>query len=218
MPVYQLNKYPAFPPIEHAEKDGLLAIGGDLSENRLILAYEAGIFPWYSDNQPILWWSPDPRFVIFTAEVHVSGSMKRILNSDRLSFRMNTAFKEVINHCASIPRRNQDGTWITEEMIEAYIDLHRLQRAWSFETWYDNKLIGGMYGVMCEKYFAGESMFSLEPNASKYALINACEYLNENGIDLLDCQIHSDHLERMGARYIPRDVFVEFLTIKSALQ
>lgn len=218
MPVYHLNHQIIFPPIDHAEENGLLALGGDLSKKRLILAYESGIFPWYSENQPILWWSPDPRFVLFTDKIHISGSMKRVIRSGAFQFRMNSAFNEVIENCASLPRRGQDGTWISDDMKQAYLKLHHEGKAWSFEAWQDNKLAGGMYGVKCDKYFAGESMFSLVSNASKYALIEACRYLMEIKIAILDCQIHSGHLERMGATYISRKQFENFLTVRHESQ
>ncbi len=212
MPIYQLSEELIFPDIELAEENGLLAIGGDLSVKRLVLAYESGIFPWYSDGDPILWWSPNPRFVLKTNEVHISKSMRRVFNKSDWKFKINTAFKEVIDHCGAVPRDGQDGTWITEEMKLAYIELFEKDRALSFEVWKNNQLIGGMYGVLSRNYFAGESMFSLESNASKYALIKACEYLNSKSIEILDCQIYSEHLENMGAFEMTRSNFSEYLS------
>lgn len=212
MPVFQLSEKLFFPDIHLAEENGLLAIGGDLSIERLILAYESGIFPWYSQSEPILWWSPDPRFVIKTNLVHISRSMRRVLNKSVWEFKINTAFEEVINQCQKISRPDQDGTWITNEMKEAYIHLYNKGNAFSFETWNNNYLIGGVYGVLSKHYFAGESMFSLENNASKYSLIKACEYLFSKNIKLLDCQIHSEHLEKMGAFEMPRSQFQNYLS------
>ncbi len=213
LPIFQLNTSEIlFPDIDYAEKNGLIAIGGDLSVQRLILAYESGIFPWYSDGQPILWWSPNPRHVILTDKVHISHSMKRLLRNTNWKFRINTSPEKVISECSSIPRTGESGTWITDEMKTAYLNLNQVNRLISFETWHNEELIGGMYGVLCKNYFAGESMFSKVSNASKFALINACKFLHDEGITLLDGQIHSDHLESMGAIPISRKVFRKFLS------
>lgn len=212
MSIFILNDDINFPEIENANEDGLLAIGGDLSIERLKNAYGLGIFPWYSEGQPILWWSPDPRFVLFPNKVHVSKRMKSILNKNNWEFRINTSFEDVIKYCQQIPRKGQDGTWIVEEMKSAYCALNEVQIAISFEVFEEEELIGGLYGIKCEKYFAGESMFSLKSNASKYALIRACEYLLNVGIVLFDCQIHSEHLESMGAEFISRTEFKKYLT------
>jgi leucyl/phenylalanyl-tRNA---protein transferase len=210
--IFKLNEHLEFPDVELSEEDGLLAVGGDLSFNRLIVAYDSGIFPWYSKNEPLLWWSPDPRFVLKTKDVHVSRSMKRFLAHSKWEFRINTAFEMVIENCRVINRKDQDGTWITEEMKAAYSSLYDGGKVFSFETWNSDTLIGGMYGVRCDKYFAGESMFSHESNASKFALINACLYLQDQNIELLDCQIHSNHLENLGAKYMPRKEFIKKIT------
>lgn len=212
MPLFQLpDKEILFPSVHLAEPDGLLGIGGDLTTDRLIEAYRLGIFPWFNE-EPILWWSPDPRFILRTNDIHISRSMKRVLKKGQFEFRINTSFSQVIEHCKSVPRKGQNGTWITADMEEAYKKLHDLGLAYSFETWHNNELQGGMYGVMSDKYFAGESMFSAVPNASKFALIKACEYLMTNGIHILDCQIHSEHLERMGAVEISREEFIGLIS------
>ncbi|MEQ8360753.1 MAG: leucyl/phenylalanyl-tRNA--protein transferase [Cytophagales bacterium] len=211
MPIFRLNENLIFPEIELAEENGLIAIGGDLSSDRLYLAYLNGIFPWYSEGEPILWWSPDPRFVLKTNGIHISKSMKRILIRDNWEFTINNDFNSVISKCKSMPRKGQDGTWITGEMLNAYKVLSEEGKAVSFEIWEDNELIGGMYGVITPGYFAGESMFSLKNNASKLVLIKACEYLLEKGIDLFDCQIYSEHLKSMGAFEMPRSEFKNYL-------
>ncbi len=203
-----------FPPAEEAldEPDGLLALGGDLSTDRLILAYRNGIFPWFSDDQPILWWSPDPRCVLFPDEIHVSRSLRRTLNRGHFSITADRDFNNVIRLCAEI--RKKEGTWITEDMIHSYTRLHQLGIAHSIEAWNPSgKLVGGMYGLALGQCFFGESMFSLETNASKVLMVHLANQLSEWGYRIMDCQVENDHLLKMGARCIPRH---EFLTILRA--
>ncbi|SDW57418.1 leucyl/phenylalanyl-tRNA--protein transferase [Marinobacter mobilis] len=200
-----------FPPADEAleDPDGLLALGGDLSPKRLELAYRNGIFPWYSDDQPILWWSPNPRCVLFPEEVHVSRSLRRTLNQNRFRITADQAFEEVIRVCGE---SRVEGTWITDEMKDAYIQLHQLGIAHSIEAWnQDGQLAGGMYGIALGCCFFGESMFSLETNASKVLMVHLAHQLKAWGYDLLDCQVESPHLLSMGARSIPRTDFLSIL-------
>jgi leucyl/phenylalanyl-tRNA--protein transferase len=215
MPVYRLIDETVFPPIEEAEEGGLLAVGGDLSPERLLAAYREGIFPWYNEGEPILWWSPDPRFVIFVEELHVSRSMRQFLKKEIVHITFDSAFKEVISSCSK-PRPEQDGTWITAEMREAYLNLYNLGFAHSVEVWKDKALVGGLYGVSLGRLFFGESMFSEMPNASKAALIHLHSFLRERGFSVIDCQIGSRHLRHLGARFIPRKEFSRIL--KDSLQ
>lgn len=210
MPIYQLTDDLIFPPVEGAE-DGVVAVGGDLLPERLIIAYQSGIFPWYSQGEPIIWWSPDPRFVLFPEKLHVSRSMKRVLNSKEFKVTFNQAFEKVIHACKQIPRDGQQGTWITEEMELAYIRLHDMGIAESVEVWKENELVGGMYGVRTGKVFSGESMFSRVSNASKLALTRFVQAFQSKGGVLFDCQVHSDHMETMGAEEISRKVFLTYL-------
>ena len=210
MPVFALDKELYFPPAEVAEPDGLLAIGGDLSPERLLLAYRRGIFPWY-EGQFILWWSPDPRFVLFPDELKVSKSMKVLLNKNAFDFTVNKSFKEVIRNCKEVKRAGQLGTWITDEVESAYIHMHELGYACSAEAWKDGELVGGVYGIKLGKIFFGESMFSNVSNGSKYAFIKFVEYLQQQGVELIDCQVYTEHLESLGARMIPRQQFLEYL-------
>lgn len=205
--MFILNQRLYFPPIESATEEGILAIGGDLSTERLILAYKNGIFPWYNDDQPVIWWSPDPRFVLFPDKLKVSKSMQKVLQSNKFSFSINKAFSKVIRECRIINRKNQDGTWITNEIEQAYTQLHLSGLAHSAETWFDGELIGGLYGVKIGNIFFGESMFSKLPNASKFAFINFVDYLKTQQIVLIDCQLHSKHLESLGAEMIARNDF-----------
>jgi leucyl/phenylalanyl-tRNA---protein transferase len=202
-----------FPPLEAADEEGLLAIGGDLSEKRLLLAYESGIFPWY-DGDIILWWSPNPRFVLFPAELRISKSMKQVLKRTDFQFTMNKAFDQVIHQCKINERANQDGTWITDEMEKAYIQLHKTGKAISAEVWQNEHLVGGLYGVMQGKVFCGESMFALKSNASKYAFIKLVQQLEKEGIELIDCQVYTEHLESLGAKMISRESYMEYLKKK----
>ena len=210
MPVYRLPEPVLFPPVDHAVKSGLLAVGGDLSPARLLAAYREGIFPWYSDGEPILWWSPDPRFVLFPNELRISRSMRQFLKKGTVLITFDRAFREVIAACGR-PRTGQDGTWITPEMREAYSALHDLGFAHSVEVWQGKELVGGLYGVSLGRAFFGESMFSAIPNASKAALITLVSHLNEQGFDLIDCQIETAHLAGLGARPIPRRDFCALL-------
>jgi len=206
LPVFALEKELYFPPVEYAEPDGLLAIGGDLSPERLLYAYAQGIFPWY-EGEHILWWSPDPRFILFPSELKISKSMKSLLKKNAFDFTINHRFKEVIHHCKKTKRPGQSGTWITDEVERAYIQMHELGWAISAEAWKDSKLAGGVYGMKLGKVFFGESMFSKVSNASKYAFIKLVEKLNQDGIELIDCQVYTEHLESLGARMIGRNEF-----------
>lgn len=205
----------AFPPIDaaFATPDGLLAAGGDLSSERLLYAYRHGIFPWFDEGQPILWWSPDPRCVLYTDELRLSRRTLRALKNCDFTIRVNTAFSEVVASCAAA-REGQDGTWITAEMMVAYQDLHAHNWAHSIEVWSGNRLVGGLYGIAIDRVFFGESMFSRESNASKAAMFALCKMLRENNVKLLDCQVESPHLLSLGARLISRRQFAA--TLQSA--
>ncbi|RYD74273.1 MAG: leucyl/phenylalanyl-tRNA--protein transferase [Sphingobacteriales bacterium] len=200
----------SFPNPALAEDDGLLAIGGDLSLKRLLLAYSNGIFPWFSEGEPILWYSPHERCVIYPEKIKVSKSMRKIIKDEIFKVTIDKAFADVIKNCASTPRNGQDGTWITNEMQEAYINLHENGFAHSVEVWLGDKLAGGLYGIIINRVFCGESMFSHVSNASKAALI----YLSKTDIDLIDCQLPNDHLMSLGARMISREVYMETLKKK----
>jgi leucyl/phenylalanyl-tRNA--protein transferase len=200
-----------FPDPEDALPDGLLAVGGDLRPERLLLAYHQGIFPWYSEGDPFLWWSPDPRFVLFPEKLRVSHSMRPLLNKPAFEFRRDSNFKAVMQACASTPRGDENGTWIDEEIIEAYTELHDLGYAHSAEAWENGELVGGLYGVRIGKMFFGESMFSRRSNASKFAFIRLVQELKQEGIKLIDCQMHTEHLERFGAELVTRKQFLELL-------
>lgn len=206
--LFQLTEDIVFPEPSLADQDGLLAIGGDLSEERLLLAYQNGIFPWYSKDEPILWYSPHERFVMVPEAVKVSHSMKQLINAAKYEISWNTAFSEVIHQCSNIKRIGQGGTWIHEDMQEAYIQLHKNKIAQSVEVWQGDNLVGGLYGVVVGKVFCGESMFSKLPNTSKLALIALCHSSN---FDLIDCQVYTEHLEKMGAKFISRGEFMETL-------
>jgi leucyl/phenylalanyl-tRNA--protein transferase len=200
-----------FPPVDTADDDGVLAIGGDLRVERLLLAYRSGIFPWYSEGQPIIWWAPDPRFVLFPERLHISKSMQRIMRSDRFCSTWDADFPAVIQHCRHSPRSGQPGTWITPQMEAAYGELHQAGHAHSVEVWQSNELVGGLYGVIVGRCFCGESMFSSIPNASKYALIKLVEQLKSRGIDLIDSQVANPHMTSMGAELIPRSHYLTYL-------
>jgi len=200
-----------FPDISMANADGLLAIGGDLEPERLKLAYSRGIFPWFEDDKVIMWWSPDPRMVLFPEEIKISKSMQKVLKSAQFRVTENVAFEQVVSFCASVNRPKQEGTWITEGMKTAYASLHYQGLAKSFEVWRENELVGGLYGVQTGKVFSGESMFSLESNASKVALIALTQSAAAHGIALIDCQLYTTHLQSMGAREISRAEFISFL-------
>ncbi|KPA18346.1 Leucyl/phenylalanyl-tRNA--protein transferase [Candidatus Magnetomorum sp. HK-1] len=200
-----------FPDPNDAERDGLIAFGGDLSPNRLLSAYSQGIFPWYSPGDPILWWSPDPRLVIFPKKLHISKSLKKEMRKKKYRVTIDQAFSSVITECAKIRLQNGEETWITEPMKQAYLQLHLLGFAHSVETWIDDKLIGGLYGVSIGRSFFGESMFSKKSNASKIALVALVKFLQAYDFDILDCQVSTDHLINMGAENISRDLFLKLL-------
>ena len=211
MPVYRLIDEIIFPAPEKAGPDGLLAIGGDLSSARLLLAYKLGIFPWYSEGQPILWWSPDPRLVLEPDKFHISRRLGRILKQGTFKATFDRAFEPVIRACASVPRAGQDGTWITAEMQQAYIRLHEEGFAHSVESWLDGELVGGIYGVSLGKCFFGESMFSYKSNASKAALAVLIQRLKVWDFSMLDAQVTTHHLLSLGAKEMPRSVFLKRL-------
>ncbi len=211
-----LNAELVFPPLESAltEQDGangLLAAGGDLSPPRLLAAYRHGIFPWYSEGDPLLWWSPDPRMVLIPSQLKISRSLIKALRHTDYEIRLDTAFAQVIRACARAPRIGQDGTWISPEMQDAYIELHRLGYAHSVETWRDEKLIGGLYGIAIGRAFFGESMFSNATNASKIALAHLCAHLSQQDFGIIDCQMETTHLASLGASPIPRTDFIRRL-------
>jgi leucyl/phenylalanyl-tRNA--protein transferase len=211
MPVYQLSEDLIFPSPYLASKEGLLAIGGDLSPRRLLLAYGNGIFPWYSEGEPILWWSPDPRLVLYPAELKVSRSLKKVFKQDIFEVTMDRAFEEVITECAQVRLENHEGTWIVDDMAQAYCRLHESGFAHSVEVWQDNRLAGGVYGVSLGKCFFGESMFTRITNASKVALVALAEHLKQLDFALIDCQITTAHLTRFGAREISRAHYLDEL-------
>ncbi|MBG42736.1 MAG: leucyl/phenylalanyl-tRNA--protein transferase [Aequorivita sp.] len=202
-----------FPNPKNATEDGLLAIGGDLSVERLLLAYNSGIFPWFEDDQPFLWWSPDPRMVLFPEKFKVSKSLRKTLSSGKFEITFNQNFEEVIKSCATVPRKGQAGTWITPEMQEAYAALHKARHAISVEVWENEKLVGGLYGIDLpqKKVFCGESMFSLVSDASKVAFYYLAEYVKSKDYKFIDCQIYNEHLESLGAEEIGRDEFLTML-------
>lgn len=207
--MYFLSNKIEFPDVKNATKDGLLAIGGDLSVDRLIYAYQKGIFPWYEIEEPILWWSPDPRFVLFPDKLRVSKSMRKVLKNQNFKITKNKAFRDVVVHCSKVKRRGQETTWITPEMINSYCKLHEQGWAKSVEVWKDGMLVGGLYGIDLKNgVFCGESMFSLIDNASKAGFITL---VKQNQYQLIDCQIHTNHLESLGAEEIPRVEFLKFL-------
>ncbi|TVZ58042.1 leucyl/phenylalanyl-tRNA--protein transferase [Flavobacteriaceae bacterium MAR_2010_105] len=204
-----LNHKVEFPSVSHASSDGLLAVGGDLSTERLLLAYKSGIFPWFSDDEPILWWSPDPRFVLFPDELKISKSMKQVLNNKDFVVTVNKDFETVINECSRVKREGQSGTWITKDMIDAYIQLHHLGFATSVEIWQEDELVGGFYGVdLGNNVFCGESMFTNVSNASKAGLIS---FVQNTNYKLIDCQVYTHHLQSLGAVEIPRKEFLTYL-------
>ena len=206
--IFRLDERLIFPKPDLAEPDGLLAVGGDLSTDRLLLAYQNGIFPWYSDDTPILWYSPHERFVLFPDELKISKSMRQVLRSGKQKVTVDTCFNDVITACSTAPREGQDGTWIVPDMIAAYNRLHAKGYAHSIEVWQGDDLVGGLYGVHVGDVFCGESMFSRVSNASKTALIYLC---NTGPYKLIDCQVHTGHLESLGARMISREQYMDVL-------
>ena len=217
MTIFYLSENLVFPPPHLAEKSGLLAVGGDLSPNRLLTAYAQGIFPWYSDTDPILWWSPDPRLVLYPEDLHISRSLVKTLKKKQFTVSMDTAFSEVIYHCASVRTEQGEGTWIVPEMMSAYIRLHRAGFAHSVEAWDGQNLVGGGYGVALGRCFFGESMFSRKTDASKVAFVHLVRYLARYSFGMIDCQVKTDHLMRFGAKEIPRDTFIRELKELTAM-
>ena len=211
MPLFRLSKKLDFPPTHFAGSDGLLCIGGDLSPKRLVLAYEKGIFPWFSENEPLLWWSPDPRLVIFPGNIHISKSLKKKIKRSPFDIKIDNAFEKTIRSCVIVRKERDEGTWIIPEMVAAYTKLHYLGYAHSIEAWIDNRLVGGLYGVCLGGSFFGESMFSFESDASKIALVALANLLKKNNFDLIDCQVTTQHLLDMGAVEIPRDTFLDII-------
>lgn len=206
-----MNSPVKFPPVESADEDGLLAVGGDLSVETLLTAYRSGIFPWFGKNEPILWWSPDPRFVILPDGLIISKSMRKIMDRTVFDIRYNTSFEKVISECARIKRTGQRSTWITDAMKAAYIDFHKAGYAFCGEAWKDDQLVGGFYGVLLNNCFFGESMFSREANASKAAFLSFAEQFFADGGKLIDCQVYTEHLESLGAEMVPRSEFVKMI-------
>lgn len=211
MSIFFLNKDPVFPHPSLADPDGLLAVGGDLSVKRLISSYSQGIFPWYGPGSPILWWFPEPRLVLNPASIHIQRSLRRILNSGTFRISADTAFEQVIENCACVPRPGGLGTWLLPEMIDAYIQLHEKGFAHSFEAWQGSKLVGGIYGVGLGRAFFGESMFYLVPNASKIALVHLVRFLQVKGYHFMDCQQTTRHMLRFGAKEISGKAFLKKL-------
>ena len=211
MPVFQLTEKIIFPDPELAEENGLLAVGGDLSTERLLLAYSNGIFPWYSAGEPILWWCPSPRLVIFPDEFKVPKRLARFIKQQKYEITLDQAFQQVITACAKTANRQEKGTWIDEDMIKAYTQLHEQGYAHSVECWLDDELVGGLYGIALGRIFFGESMFSRQSNASKVAFVYLAEKLLEKGFDLIDCQLKTEHLMQFGAREIPGAEFQDLL-------
>ena len=211
MPVYQLTDKLIFPPAALAEKDGLLAIGGDLSPERLLLAYSTGIFPWFSEGDPIIWWSPSPRLIIFPGEFKIPKRLSRLIRQKKFSITLDKAFRQVISTCATLDKRKEKGTWITRNMIEAYCQLHDMGYAHSVECWQEDTLAGGLYGISLGRVFFGESMFSRQPDSSKIALVSLVKKITEWDFDLIDCQMKTAHLMQFGAREIPGPEFQKLL-------
>ncbi|MUP45358.1 leucyl/phenylalanyl-tRNA--protein transferase [Gramella sp. BOM4] len=211
--MYFIGPHDKLPPAEMANGDGLLAAGTDLNPERLKEAYLKGIFPWYSEGQPVLWWSPDPRMVLFPENLRIRKSMRPLLNKNRFQVTFNHTFEKVIDECGKIDRKGQDGTWITPEIRESYLQLHKEGMAISVEVWDEEQLAGGLYGVYLKekKMFCGESMFSRVSNASKFGFIKLVQHLEKEGVRIIDCQVYTRHLESLGADEIPREEFLEYL-------
>ena len=201
------------PPVIYADSEGLLAVGRDLSPERLKEAYYKGVFPWYSEGQPVLWWSPDPRMVLFPEDLRIARSMRPFLNQDKFQVSFNQEFERVIENCGQVDRKGQDGTWITPEIKENYLQLHKEGLAHSVEVWDNEDLVGGLYGIYLKdkQVFCGESMFAKASNASKFGFIKLVQKLERDGVKLIDCQIYTSHLESLGANEIPRSEFLEYL-------
>jgi leucyl/phenylalanyl-tRNA---protein transferase len=200
-----------FPPANRATEHGIVGVGGNLSPGMLLSAYSQGVFPWYSEGEPLLWWNPDPRFVLTTGRLHIPKSLKKLMKKKPFHLCYDSHFREVVEYCSVVPRPGQDGTWITPEMIDAYVELHRLGLAHSVEAWNGEHLVGGLYGVSLGRMFCGESMFSLESGASKIALVHLVHSLEPRGFNVIDCQVRTEHLEAMGAEEIPREEYLGLL-------
>lgn len=213
-PMFFLNERLEFPDVETANAEGLLAVGGDLSPERLLLAYQKGIFPWFNEDSLILWWSPNPRMVLYPNKIKISKSMKKVLKSNQFRLTKNTVFEEVLSKCSSVKRIGQEGTWITNDMKEAYLELHKRGLAKSYEVWENDSLVGGLYGIDLGHIFCGESMFSTSSNASKFAFIHLAQELDKKKYELIDCQLHTKHLESLGAEEISRRRFIKVLKSK----
>lgn len=211
MPIFRLDKELVFPDPSYAEEEGILAVGGDLSVDRLVLAYANGIFPWPRKGAPLLWWSPDPRMVIYPESLKVSNSLSQLIKSKKYTHTYDKDFVSVIKHCATIPRAGQDGTWITKDMLKAYLKLHREGYAHSVETWHEGELVGGLYGISLGKVFFGESMFYLMRDASKFAFYHLVRLLQKWNFKLIDAQQETEHMKSLGAISIPRDKFMKEL-------
>ena len=209
--MYFLTKELYFPPVDEATYEGILAIGGDLSTERLLLAYRNGIFPWFNEEEPILWWSPPERMVVVPQLYKVSKSIRNLLNRQQFDVTFNQDFRSVIRNCQQIARKGQDGTWITQDIIDSYTKLHELGHMQSVEVWQNGELVGGLYGVDLGHVFCGESMFSKVSNASKIAFVTLVQYLKDHNYKLLDCQIHNEYLEQLGAFEISRETFIKVL-------
>ena len=208
MPVFLLSDKIEFPPPHLASGHGLLAVGGDLSQKRLLLSYRMGIFPWFSNDEPIMWWSPDPRLVLYPREIKISKTLKKIIRKNVFKVTMDLAFRDVVHHCADVRLKKDEGTWIVKDMMDAYCRLHESGFAHSVEAWHQGELVGGLYGVSLGRCFFGESMFTRISNASNVALVKLVEYLNTLSFDMIDCQITTDHLIRFGAREVSRARFL----------
>lgn len=211
-PLFFLGDRLEFPPVEESNEEGLLAIGGDLSPERLLLAYQNGIFPWFNEDDLVMWWSPDPRMVLFPEKLKVSKSMQKVLEREQFRLTKNTCFERVIDHCAKQKRKDQVGTWITPKIKEAYLQLHQKGFAKSYEVWAGTDLVGGLYGIDLGHIFCGESMFTLVSNASKFAFIKMVRELGASGYKAIDCQVHTKHLESLGAEEVPRTTFIQLLS------
>ncbi|MEO7209877.1 MAG: leucyl/phenylalanyl-tRNA--protein transferase [Chitinophagaceae bacterium] len=210
MSITILDKSIWFPPVDATDEEGLLAMGGSLETQRLILAYKKGIFPWYEGDLP-LWWCPDPRFVLFPDNLKVSKSMQKIIDKNEFTFTMNTSFSQVIHACKNMRRNGMDGTWINLDLIRSFIELHEMGLAHSAEAWLDGELVGGLYGIRMGNVFFGESMFSEVSNASKFAFIKFTRFLILQNVEIIDCQVFTEHLKSLGAGYITRNEFVKIL-------
>ncbi len=211
--MYFIQPHEKLPPVSYADSEGLLAVGRDLSPERLKEAYYKGVFPWYNEGQPVLWWSPDPRMVLFPENLKIAKSMRPFINQDKFQVTFNQEFELVMENCGNVDRKGQDGTWITPEIKENYLQLHQEGIAFSTEVWDKTELVGGLYGIYLRdrKMFCGESMFAKASNASKFGFIKLVEKLKTEGIEIIDCQVYTSHLESLGAEEIPREEFLKFL-------